>query len=82
MASRRRIANEDQYEALRDKGYDKETAARIANSGREASVRGGESPPYEEWTVRELYERARELDIEGRSSMTKAELIRALRDDR
>jgi hypothetical protein len=27
----------------------------------------------------ELYERARELDLPGRSSMTKAELVRALR---
>jgi hypothetical protein len=35
--------------------------------------------PYEEWTREELYERARELDIPGRASMNKAELIRALR---
>lgn len=41
--------------------------------------------PTEEWTKGELYERARELDIEGRSKMNKAELLDALRslpDDR
>jgi hypothetical protein len=35
--------------------------------------------PYEEWTKRELYERAQELDIDGRSAMSKPELIAALR---
>ena len=37
---------------------------------------------YEERTVEELRERAAELQIEGRSSMTKDELIAALRDHR
>lgn len=35
-------------------------------------------PRYEQWTKDELYQRARELDIAGRSSMTKAELVDAL----
>lgn len=35
--------------------------------------------PYEEWTKGELYERAQELDIDGRSGMSKPELIKALR---
>jgi hypothetical protein len=34
---------------------------------------------YEERSIEELRERARELEIEGRSSMTKDELITALR---
>jgi hypothetical protein len=34
---------------------------------------------YEERSIEELRERARELEIEGRSSMTKDELIAALR---
>jgi hemerythrin superfamily protein len=38
---------------------------------------GGQS--YEDWTVEQLRERAAEVDIEGRSSMDKAELIAALR---
>lgn len=35
--------------------------------------------PYEEWTKSELYERAQELDIDGRSGMSKRQLITALR---
>jgi hypothetical protein len=72
------IKNDEQYEALRDKGMPKEKAARIANS-EGASERGGSSPPYEEWTVDELRDRAAEIGIEGRSDMNKAELIEALR---
>lgn len=72
------IENDAQYEALRDKGMSKEKAARIANAD-DASSKGGSQPPYEEWTKDELYERAQELDIEGRSDMTKDELIEALR---
>jgi hypothetical protein len=74
------IKDDERYEALRDEGHSKEAAARIANAGDEASQRGGQSPPYEEWTFDELRERAAELDVEGRSSMTKDELIEALRD--
>jgi general stress protein YciG len=75
------IKNEEQYEALRDKGMSKEKAARIANTPREEAGReGGTSPPYEEWSKEDLYDRAQEIGIEGRSKMTKAELIKALRD--
>ena len=35
--------------------------------------------PYEQWTKAELLERARELDIEGRTGLNKAQLIKALR---
>ena len=35
--------------------------------------------PFEERSLEELRERARELDIEGRSAMTKDELVAALR---
>ena len=73
------------YEALRDEGASKEKAARIANasansSRREVGRRGGRSPAYDEWTKDELRKRARELGIEGRSSMSKSELVDALRN--
>lgn len=75
------IEDPEQYERLREEGMSKEKAARIANTDRsEAGRRGGSSPPYEEWTRDDLYERAREIGIEGRSDMTKDELIDALRD--
>lgn len=78
------IKDDELYEDLREEGYSKEKAARIANAnandGMSPSEKGGKAPPYEEWTKEELYERAQELDIDGRSDMTKDELIEALRD--
>jgi hypothetical protein len=73
------IKNDEQYESLRDEGYGKEAAARIANSGKEAAEKGGSNPSYDDWSVDELRDRASELDIEGRSNMNKDELIEALR---
>jgi len=40
---------------------------------------GRRNLPYEERSIEELRERARELEIEGRSSMSKDELIAAMR---
>ncbi|MGA7098464.1 MAG: Rho termination factor [Acidimicrobiia bacterium] len=75
------IKDDEQYEALREEGMSKEKAARIANTPRhEAAQRGGESKPYEEWTKDDLEERAKEIGIEGRSEMNKAQLIETLRD--
>jgi hypothetical protein len=75
------IKDDRQYERLREEGASKEKAARIANtSRRSAGKRGGSSPPYEEWTKDELQERARDIGIEGRSRMSKEELIDAIRD--
>lgn len=75
------IKDDEQYEALRNEGASKEKAARIANTPRkEAGKKGGQQPPYEEWTKHALYERAEELDIHGRSDMDKDELISALRN--
>ena len=78
------VKDAEVYEALRDDGASKEKAARIANAsaaqGRSAvGERGGGATDYEDRTVDELRQRAAELDIEGRSSMTKEELIDALR---
>jgi hypothetical protein len=77
------IKDEETYEALRDKGYGKEKAARIANAKANDSMKpgkkGGKAPAYEDWTRDELMERARDLDVTGRSDMTKDALIEALR---
>jgi hypothetical protein len=75
------IKDDEQYESLREEGMSKEKAARIANTDREtAAERGGSAPPYEDWTVDELRDRAEEIGIEGRSDMDKDELIDALRN--
>lgn len=75
------IKDDEQYEALREQGASKEKAARIANTPRkEAGEKGGQAPKYEAWTKDDLYERAQEIGIEGRSGMSKAELIEALRN--
>ncbi|SEB93929.1 Rho termination factor, N-terminal domain [Maribacter dokdonensis] len=74
------IKNEDQYEALVDKGYSKEKAARIANT-ENAGKKGGKASTYEDRTKDELYEQAKKIGIEGRSKMNKKELISALRNN-
>jgi hypothetical protein len=82
---RAQIKDEQMYQKLRQQGESKEKSARIANaaagsSRRQVGKRGGKSPSYDDWSKEELLRRAREIGISGRSSMTKAELIRALRD--
>jgi hypothetical protein len=72
------------YEKLRDEGNSKGKSARIANaaantSRSSVSRKGGSSGDYEEWTVSDLRKKARQVGIEGRSSMRKGELISALR---
>lgn len=77
------VKDDDTYEALRDKGYSKSKSAAIANAqandDMSPSEKGGKAPPYEDWTKDDLMDRARELEVEGRSDMTKDELIDALR---
>jgi hypothetical protein len=79
------VRDEETYEALRREGNSKEKSARIANAAANTSrsavgERGGSSPSYDEWTKKDLVKRARELDVDRRSSMTKDELIDALRN--
>jgi hypothetical protein len=75
------VKDDEQYERLREKGESKVKAARIANTDRStAGKRGGKSPSYEDWSKKDLQERAREIGIEGRSKMDKGELIDALRN--
>jgi len=71
----KQIKNKDQYEALREKGMSKEKAARIANADVDHDSRA-----YEDRSRTELYELAKELDIQGRSKMDKSELIDAIRN--
>lgn len=79
------IKDEEVYKALRREGASEQKAARIANAsardGRKAvGKRGGEAEPYDEWTMKELRERAKELGMTGYSKLRKADLIDHLRN--
>lgn len=79
------IKDEELYETLREEGNSKEKAARIANAaakeGRsKVAKRGGNAEDYEDRTVPELRERAKELGLSGYSKLRKAELIKKLRE--
>lgn len=79
------VKDPEQYEALRDDGMSKQKAARIANAsaseGRSSvGRRGGKGGSYEDRTKQELYDKAKQVGIEGRSGMSKKELISALRN--
>ena len=79
------VKDPEMYEALRDDGASKEKAARISNAAAGSSRstvgrKGGNAENYEDRTKDELLKRARELGIDGRSRMTKAQLVDALRN--
>lgn len=76
------VKDDRQYEALRRQGASKEKAARIANSGSRSWTgrKGGKAQSYEDRTKDELLQKARQVGIEGRSKMSKGELISALRN--
>lgn len=79
------VKDKRQYEALRRQGESKEKAARIANASAGSSRsstgrRGGRSPSYEDWSREDLYKRAKDVGIDGRSRMSKGELVKALRN--
>jgi hypothetical protein len=82
---RAQIKDEKTYRKLRSQGESKEKSARIANAAAGSSRskvgrKGGKSGSYDDWSKQELVQRAREIGIKGRSKMTKAELVKALRD--
>ena len=73
------------FERLREEGATKEKAARIsnaaANEGRDTiGRRGGKAEDYDDRTVSELRDRAKELGLSGYSNKRKAQLIHMLRE--
>ena len=79
------VKDDELYEKLRDEGNSKEKSARIANAAANSSrsdvgKSGGKSGSYEDWTVDELKDRAKELYLSGYSDLKKEQLIDKLRE--
>ena len=79
------VKDDRTYEAVRRQGASKEKAARIANASagqgeKNVSRRGGKHQSYDDWSKNDLMDKARQIGIKGRSSMTKDQLVKALRD--
>jgi hypothetical protein len=77
------VKDDKTYEKIRESGASKEKAARIANAkagGGNPSEKGGKAPKYEEQTKDQLQKKAARVGIEGRSTMSKGELVDALRN--
>jgi hypothetical protein len=74
------VKDDRKYEALRREGASKQKAARIANTGKSASRRGGKAGKYEDWSKDALMKKAKQVGIEGRSRMNKGELVEALQN--
>lgn len=72
------IKNDELYEKLRDDGASKEKAARIANAKEAGTL--DHKGRLDSRSKQDLYDEAREIGIEGRSDMTKDELIDAIRN--
>jgi hypothetical protein len=82
---RAQIKDEKQYQKLREQGESKEKSARIANASagrgrRTVAAKGGKSGSYQDWSKTDLVKKARQIGIKGRSSMSKDQLIKALRN--
>ena len=73
------IKDDKLYEDLRKQGNSKEKAARIANA-KAAGTLDHRGSKLEDRTKEDLMDEAQEIDVEGRSTMDKAELIDAIRN--
>jgi hypothetical protein len=84
-SAKERGAPEDRAEEIAARTVNREkaragetrTASKSSLRGKSSSARGGEHS-HDDPTKQELYDRAKQLGVEGRSKMTKAQLKRAL----
>jgi hypothetical protein len=79
IEGRSSMSKDELIAALRDHRKSRSAKSEAHNSQPPTQDREPDRRTYEERSVEDLRERARELEIEGRSSMSKEELIAALR---
>lgn len=72
------VKDDTLYEDLRRDGASKQKAARIANA-KAAGTLGHRGTELEDRTKADLLKEARRIGIAGRSTMSKAELVKAVR---
>ncbi|WP_294260516.1 Rho termination factor N-terminal domain-containing protein [uncultured Sphingomonas sp.] len=72
------VKDDKLYEDLRRDGASKEKAARIANAKATGTLKP-KSTELEDRSKADLYAEAKKIGIKGRSAMTKAELVKAIR---
>lgn len=72
------IKDDKLYEELRKQGESKEKAARIANA-KAAGTLDRKGTNLDDRSKDELYDEAKDIGIEGRSQMSKDELVKAIR---
>jgi cation transport regulator ChaB len=75
---------DDHWEKKAQKGPSDPQAARSTSSRKksyedERPTAGGAEVPLSQWPREALYERAKQLDVKGRSSMNKDQLLKAVR---
>ena len=85
QVARARIEDEKTYQKLRQEGESKEKSARIANaaagtSRQKLAAKAGKGGSYEDWPKDDLVKRAREIGIKGRSTVSREQLVKALRN--
>lgn len=71
--------SEDQAEEIAARTVNKQRREEGRTPNKTSQGTGNPNTPLEDRTKQELYNRAKQLNIAGRSSMNKAELIRAIR---
>ena len=64
----------------REQGQSARIANAAASGSRSKMGRKGGKNGYDDWSKPDLLRRAKEIGIRGRSTMSKAELVKALRD--
>lgn len=79
QSSKRRGADEDRAEEIAGRTVNKHRRQEGRTGNKSSQGTGNPRRPLTERTVKELRNRARELHIDGRSSMTKDDLIEAIR---